>query len=100
MVVGLHLILKVYGKLLEKQLKPVDLLLGRKTFKIFADYWQEHENEWPGINHVTKYVMSNIGKTQYSSKAWQTSKSSKIQKVLIFKFTAVASSFSYYLGMI
>lgn len=50
---------KFYGKLLEKQLKSKDLLLGRKTFKIFADYWPEHENEWPGINDVTKYVMSN-----------------------------------------
>lgn len=50
---------KVYGNLLEKQLKSADLLLGRKTFKIFANYWPEHENEWPGINCVTKYVMSN-----------------------------------------
>ena len=49
---------KVYGELLEKQLKSTDLLLGRKTFKIFAGYWPEHENEWPGINDVTKYVMS------------------------------------------
>jgi dihydrofolate reductase len=49
---------EVYGKVLEKQLKPADLLLGRKTFEIFADYWPEHENGWPGINDVTKYVMS------------------------------------------
>jgi dihydrofolate reductase len=47
---------------LEKQLKPADLLLGRKTFKIFADYWLEHENEWPGINDVTKYVMTSTMK--------------------------------------
>ena len=39
-------------------MKPADLLLGRKTFEIFADYWPEHENGWPGINDVTKYVMS------------------------------------------
>ena len=36
-----------------------DLLLGRKTFEIFASYWPDHENEWPGINMVTKYVASN-----------------------------------------
>jgi dihydrofolate reductase len=36
-----------------------DLLLGRKTFEIFASYWPDHENEWPGINKVTKYVASN-----------------------------------------
>lgn len=48
-----------YAKVMEKQMKPADLLLGRKTFDIFADYWPEHENGWPGINNVTKYVMSN-----------------------------------------
>ena len=31
---------EVYGKVMEKQMKPADLLLGRKTFEIFADYWQ------------------------------------------------------------
>jgi dihydrofolate reductase len=48
----------VGGKVMEKQMKPADLLLGRKTFEIFADYWPEHESLWPGINDVTKYVMS------------------------------------------
>jgi len=32
--------------------------LGRKTFEIFASYWPNHENGWPGINDVTKYVLS------------------------------------------
>ncbi len=36
-----------------------DLLLGRKTFEIFASYWPHHEDEWPGINKATKYVASN-----------------------------------------
>ncbi|HTE31636.1 MAG TPA: dihydrofolate reductase family protein [Chryseolinea sp.] len=49
---------EVYDKALEKQLKPADLLLGRKTFNIFADYWPTHENVWPGVNDVTKYVVS------------------------------------------
>lgn len=53
---------EVFGKVLEKQLKPADLLLGRKTFEIFANYWPEHENYWPGINEVTKYVMSRTMK--------------------------------------
>ena len=52
----------VFGKVMEKQMKPADLLLGRKTFEIFADYWPEHENGWPGINDVTKYVMSKTMK--------------------------------------
>jgi dihydrofolate reductase len=40
-------------------MKPADLLLGRKTFDIFASYWPSHEHMWPGINNVTKYVLSN-----------------------------------------
>ena len=46
------------GKVMEKQMKPADLLLGRKTFEIFASYWPEHTDFWPSINDVTKYVMS------------------------------------------
>jgi dihydrofolate reductase len=50
---------KATGELMEKQMKSADLLLGRKTFDIFAAYWPEHADSWPGINDVTKYVMSN-----------------------------------------
>ena len=50
------------GKIMEKQMAPSDLLLGRKTFEIFAGYWPNHENGWPGINDVTKYVMSKTMK--------------------------------------
>ena len=46
------------GELMEKQMKSADLLLGRKTFEIFAAYWPKHADYWPGINEVTKYVMS------------------------------------------
>ena len=46
---------EVFGKALEKQMQPADLLLGRKTFKIFAGYWPKHENGWPGINEVLCY---------------------------------------------
>ena len=53
---------EVYGKVVQKELKPADYLLGRKTFEIFADYWPEHENGWPGINDATKYVMSKTMK--------------------------------------
>jgi len=47
------------GKIMEKQLKPSDYLLGRKTFDIFAAYWPEHGDFWPSINDGTKYVLSN-----------------------------------------
>ena len=47
------------GEMMAKQMKSADLLLGRKTFEIFAAYWPEHADYWPGINDVTKYVMSS-----------------------------------------
>jgi dihydrofolate reductase len=47
------------GEFMAKQLKSADLLLGRKTYDIFANYWPEHGEMWPGINDVTKYVVSN-----------------------------------------
>jgi dihydrofolate reductase len=43
----------------KKHMKSADLLLGRKTFDIFASYWPEHADMWPGINDVTKFVLSN-----------------------------------------
>ena len=55
-------------KIMEKQMKPADLLLGRITFEIFASYWPEHADNWPGINDVTKYVMSNtMNKSDWKS---------------------------------
>jgi dihydrofolate reductase len=57
------------GEVMQKQMKPADLLLGRKTFEIFASYWPEHADMWPGINDVKKYVLS---KTMDTS-AWGNS---------------------------
>lgn len=53
---------EVSGKVMEKLMKPAELLLGRKTFDIWADYWPEHADIWPGINDVTKYVLSTTMK--------------------------------------
>ncbi len=48
------------GNIMGEQMgKPFDLLLGRKTFEIFASYWPQHVDEGPGINNATKYVASN-----------------------------------------
>ncbi len=46
-------------KVVKKELsQPADYLLGRKTFEIWANYWPEHGDFWPGINEGTKYVFS------------------------------------------
>ena len=52
------------GKVMTEQMsRPFDLLLGRKTFELFASYWPQHEEEGAGINKATKYVASNTLKT-------------------------------------
>jgi dihydrofolate reductase len=48
---------------------PFDLLLGRKTFEIWAPFWPQHADQWPGANAATKYVASNTMR----SHAWQPS---------------------------
>jgi dihydrofolate reductase len=42
---------------------PFDLLLGRKTFEIWANYWPEHPEIWPGAQKATKYVASRTMKS-------------------------------------
>lgn len=47
------------GKVMEKQMSgKYDLLLGRKTYDIFAGYWPDHPEWWPQVNKITKYVVS------------------------------------------
>jgi dihydrofolate reductase len=53
---------EIYSKVVENELKPADYLLGRKTFQIWAGYWPEHADFWPGINEGTKYVLSKTMK--------------------------------------
>jgi len=48
---------------------PFDLLVGRKTFEIWASYWPQHADAWPGVNAATKYVASNT----MTSHEWQPS---------------------------
>jgi dihydrofolate reductase len=51
------------GKEMDKQMKGTyDLLLGRKTYDIFAGYWPEHTETWPQVNTITKYVVSKTVK--------------------------------------
>ena len=47
------------GNIMTDQMsRPFDLLLGRKTFEIFASYWPDQGEQDP-INKATKYVASN-----------------------------------------
>jgi dihydrofolate reductase len=47
------------GEIMTEQMGgEYDLLLGRKTYDIFAGYWPTHTEEWPQVNQITKYVVS------------------------------------------
>ena len=60
------------GKVMSEQMsKPFDLLLGRKTFDIFASYWPQRPESEVGrlFNKATKYVASNT----LTSSPWEKS---------------------------
>lgn len=50
---------EVLDHISERLKKPAyDILLGRKTYEIFASFFPDHEDIWPGVNDLTKYVLS------------------------------------------
>jgi len=50
---------KLGEEMSQQMSEPFDLLLGRKTYDLFAAYWPSHPQEGEGINKATKYVVSN-----------------------------------------
>ena len=61
---------EVTGAVIQERLaKPVDLLLGRKTFDGWETYWPTHSNFWPNVMTATKFVASNTR----NSSDWQPS---------------------------
>ena len=53
----------------EQMAEEYDLLLGRKTYDIFASYWPTHINEWPQVNKIAKYV----GSKTLTNPTWENS---------------------------
>ncbi len=61
---------EILGTLQRSQMNmPFDLLLGRKTYDIWAPYWPQHADVWPEADKATKYVASNT----LASGEWQPS---------------------------
>jgi len=55
----------------QKNMKPAEYLLGRKTYEIFASYWPEHADMWAGINDGMKYVLSStLDKSDWKNTAF------------------------------
>lgn len=51
------------GEVMDEQMsKPFDLLLGKKTYDIFASYWPKHPDSDIGalFNKTKKYVVSDV----------------------------------------
>ncbi len=47
------------GEIMGGQMEPpFDLLLGRRTYDIFAAYWPDHPEEGAALNKAVKYVVS------------------------------------------
>lgn len=61
---------EILGTALRGQMNQTfDLLLGRKTYEIWAPYWPNHGEIWPRANAATKYVASHSA----TSGTWQPS---------------------------
>jgi dihydrofolate reductase len=59
---------------MKKWMESTDILLGQKTFELFAEYWPKHADMWPGILDVTKYVVSDtMSQTDVDNSGWKNS---------------------------
>jgi len=47
------------AKFMKKWMQSTDIILGRKTYDLFSEFWPKHADIWPGIQDVKKYVMTN-----------------------------------------
>lgn len=62
------------GDFMQRWMESTDILLGQKTFELFADYWPKHADMWPGIIDVTKYVVSEtMNEADVENAGWKNS---------------------------
>lgn len=62
------------GEFMQRWMESTDILLGQRTFELFADYWPKHAEMWPGILDVTKYVVSDtMSEQDVQGAGWQNS---------------------------
>ena len=51
----------IFNEMDRQMSPPFDLLLGRKTYDIFAAYWPSHPEDGAGLNAAVKYVATRGG---------------------------------------
>ncbi|HSX31764.1 MAG TPA: dihydrofolate reductase family protein [Candidatus Saccharimonadales bacterium] len=62
------------GDFMKRWMESTDILLGQKTYKMFAEYWPKHAAMWPGILDVTKYVVSDtMSQSEVDKSGWNNS---------------------------
>lgn len=62
------------GDFMKRWMESTDILLGQKTFELFAEYWPKHADMWPGILDVTKYVVSDtMSQSDVDNAGWKNS---------------------------
>ena len=63
------------GDFMKRWMESTDILLGQRTFEMFAEYWPKHADMWPGILDVTKYVVSDtMSQSDVDAAGWPNSK--------------------------
>ena len=71
------------GDFMKRWMESTDILLGQKTCELFAAYWPKHTDMWPGINDVTKYVVSDtMTEADVENAGWPNSKLLKASTML------------------
>ncbi|HSX30508.1 MAG TPA: dihydrofolate reductase family protein [Candidatus Saccharimonadales bacterium] len=62
------------GKFMQEWMRSTDILLGRRTFELFAAYWPKHVDMWPGIMDVAKYCASTtLSESDVHKSGWKNS---------------------------
>jgi len=63
------------AEFMKRWMESTDILLGKNTFELFAEYWPKHAEMWPGILDVTKYVAStSLSDDDVANAGWPNSK--------------------------
>jgi dihydrofolate reductase len=86
---------EVYGKVVEKGLKPADYLLGRKTFKIWENYWPAMQT-FGQVSTMARNTScprpekDGLEKLSFPERSNQYQKAQKLKKFRIFGYVSVS----------